>query len=239
MLAMSPQTTYGTLSAHVFSQSSIQVSYLRRKGKFSTNLSPSGRIRQVQNTISCHTSGTMNLNSIRLSTVRGHAPYKYPPRNAMPKSSGTNSNSLRISGSDTSFSPTDELDRTVAHLAKMRTVDCLVLGHPSAGSQKNWKNGDKNRERVDDGKLRTFITQSPKVFVLGGGQLEATVNRANRVKLARRATMSQSHWHALLDLLSSPWSQGWPGRGARGEVLQASPLPVTPPTTLIRQHSCS
>jgi len=50
-----------------------------RRGKFSTNLSPSGRIRQVQNTTSCHDSGTMNSNSIRISTVLGHAPYKYPP----------------------------------------------------------------------------------------------------------------------------------------------------------------
>jgi len=31
-------------------------------------------------------------NSIRISTVRVHAPYKYPPRNTMPKSPGTNSN---------------------------------------------------------------------------------------------------------------------------------------------------
>ena len=76
-----------------------------RRGKFSTNLSPSGRIRQVQNTTYCHNSGTMNLNSIRIGTVRGHAPYKYPPRNTMPESPGTNSNSLRISWSDTSFSP--------------------------------------------------------------------------------------------------------------------------------------
>jgi len=80
--------------------------WLKRRGKFSTNLSPSGRIRQVQNTTSCHNSGTMNLNSIRISTVRGHAPYKYPSRNTMPKSPGTNSNPLRISWSDTSFSPT-------------------------------------------------------------------------------------------------------------------------------------
>ena len=64
----------------------------------------SGRIRKVQNTTSCHNSGTMNLNSIRISTVRGHAPYKYLPRNTIPKSPGTNSNRLRISCSDTSFS---------------------------------------------------------------------------------------------------------------------------------------
>ena len=50
---------------------------------------------------------TMNLNSIRISMVRGHAPYKYPPRNTMPQSLGTNSNPLRISWSDTSFSPTE------------------------------------------------------------------------------------------------------------------------------------
>jgi len=48
----------------------------------------------------------MDLNSIRISTVRGHAPYKYPPRNTMPKSLGADSNPLRISWSDTSFSPT-------------------------------------------------------------------------------------------------------------------------------------
>jgi len=40
-------------------------------------------LRQVQNTTSCHNSGTINLNSIGTSTVRGHTPYKYPPRNAM------------------------------------------------------------------------------------------------------------------------------------------------------------
>jgi len=55
-----------------------------RRGKFSTNLSLSGRIRQVQNTTCCRDSGTMNLNSIRISTVRGHAPYKYPPRTDSP-----------------------------------------------------------------------------------------------------------------------------------------------------------
>jgi len=84
----------------------ISVTICIRKGKSSTNLSPSGRIRQIQNTTSCDNSGTMNWNSIRISTVRGHAPYKYPPRNTMPKSPGTNSNPLRISWSDTSFSPT-------------------------------------------------------------------------------------------------------------------------------------
>jgi len=52
----------------------------------------------------------MNLNSIRIRTVRGHTPYKYPPRNTMPKSPGTNSNPLRISWSDTSFSPTVSVD---------------------------------------------------------------------------------------------------------------------------------
>jgi len=45
-----------------------------RRGKFSTNLSPSGRIRQVQNTTSYHNFCTMNLNWSRM--VRGHAPYK-------------------------------------------------------------------------------------------------------------------------------------------------------------------
>ena len=60
--------------------SQIQPFWFRiRRGKFSTNLSPSGRIRQVQNTTSCHNSGTMNSDSIRICTVRGHAPYKYPP----------------------------------------------------------------------------------------------------------------------------------------------------------------
>ena len=77
-----------------------------RRGKFSTNLSPSGKIRQVQHTTSCHHSGTVNLNSIRISTMRGHTRYKYPPRNTMPKRPGTNSKPLRISWSDTSFSPT-------------------------------------------------------------------------------------------------------------------------------------
>ena len=82
-----------------------------RRGKISRNLSPSGKTRQVQNTTSYHNSGTINLNSIRISTVRGHAPYKYPPRNTMPKSPGTNQNPLRISWSDTSFSPTGNLHK--------------------------------------------------------------------------------------------------------------------------------
>jgi len=41
-----------------------------RRGKFPINLSPSGRIQQVENTTRCHNSGTMNLNSIGISTVR-------------------------------------------------------------------------------------------------------------------------------------------------------------------------
>ena len=61
--------------------------------------------RQVQNTTSCHNSGTMNLDSIRIiSTVRGHAPYKYPPRNTIQKRQGTTSNPIWISRSNTSFS---------------------------------------------------------------------------------------------------------------------------------------
>jgi len=40
-------------------------------GKFSTHLSPFGRIRQVQHTTSCHNFGTINLNSIGISTVPG------------------------------------------------------------------------------------------------------------------------------------------------------------------------
>ena len=76
------------------------------QGKFSTNLSPFGRIRQVHNTTSYHDFCTMNLNQIRISMVRGHAQYKYSPRNTMQNSSSTNSNPLRISRSDTSFSPT-------------------------------------------------------------------------------------------------------------------------------------
>ena len=87
--------------------SSSMFPFLPRSGKFSTNLSPSGRIRQVQNTTSCrHNSGTMHLNSIRICTVCGHAPYKYPSRKTMTKSPGTNLNPLRISWSDTYFSPT-------------------------------------------------------------------------------------------------------------------------------------
>jgi len=77
-------------------------------GKFSTDLSPSGRFRQVQNTTSCHDSGTIHLNSIRISTVRGHVPYKYSSRSTKPRIPVTNSNPLRISWSDTSFSPTGE-----------------------------------------------------------------------------------------------------------------------------------
>ena len=34
--------------------------YRNRRGKFSTNLGPFGRIRQVQNTTSCHIFGTIN-----------------------------------------------------------------------------------------------------------------------------------------------------------------------------------
>jgi len=87
----------------VFSQKSRQSSH---RGKFSQKFCPSGRIRHVQNTTSCHNSGTINWNSIRICTVRVHAPHKYPPRNTMPKSPGTNSNPLQISWSGTSFSAT-------------------------------------------------------------------------------------------------------------------------------------
>ena len=45
----------------------------------------------------------MNLNSIRISTVRGHAPYKYPPRNTMPKSPGTNSTRSESPGATLPF----------------------------------------------------------------------------------------------------------------------------------------
>ena len=83
---------------------SVQNTHLR--GSFSTHSSPSGRIRGVQNTTRCRHFCTMKLNSTRIRTVRGHAPYKYPPRNTMRKSPTTNSNPLRISWSGTSFSPT-------------------------------------------------------------------------------------------------------------------------------------
>jgi len=91
----------------VLSECLIVLSWVSRhpRRKFSTNLSLSGRIREVQNTTSCHHSGTMSLNPIRISTVRDHAPYKYPPRNTMQKCPGTNSNPLRILWSDTSFPP--------------------------------------------------------------------------------------------------------------------------------------
>jgi len=72
-------------------------------GKFSTKSIPSGRNQQVQNTTSCHNSGMINLNWTRISTVRSHATYKYPPHNTMPKSPCTNSNPLRISSRDTSI----------------------------------------------------------------------------------------------------------------------------------------
>ena len=97
-----------------------------RGGKFSTNLSPSGRIRQVQNTTSCHNSGTTNLNSIVISTVRGHAPYKYPPRNTMWKSPGTYSNPLRISWSDTSFSPTSPTGGNRTKRALYSTGEAMI-----------------------------------------------------------------------------------------------------------------
>jgi len=41
------------------------------RGNFSTNLSPFGKIRQVQNTTSCQKLGTINMNLIRISTVPG------------------------------------------------------------------------------------------------------------------------------------------------------------------------
>ena len=56
------------------------------------------QLQQYQNTTSCHNSGTMNLNSTRISTARGHALYKYPPRNTMPRSPGTNSKLLQFPG---------------------------------------------------------------------------------------------------------------------------------------------
>jgi len=97
-------------------------------GKFSTNLSPSGRIRQVQKTTNCHNSGTMNLNSIRICTVRVHAPYKCPPRNTMPRSSSTNSNPLRISWSDTSFSPTAAFTWMANDTFLCKTcLECIVV----------------------------------------------------------------------------------------------------------------
>jgi len=108
MISLNESHDYLTSHLHDITQwyhslTSHNIMRRHRRGKFSTNLSPSGRIRQVQNTTRCHNSGTMNLKSIRVSTVRGHAPYKYPPRNTMPRSPG---NQLRISWSDTSFSPT-------------------------------------------------------------------------------------------------------------------------------------
>ena len=45
------------------------------RGKFSTNLSPFGRIRQAQNTTGCHHFGTINWNSSGISTVPG-APWQ-------------------------------------------------------------------------------------------------------------------------------------------------------------------
>jgi len=71
------------LEKPVFHRDFFDVNNVLSGGKFSTNLSPSGRIRQVQNTTTCHNFGTMNLN--RISTVRVHAPYKYPPRITMSK----------------------------------------------------------------------------------------------------------------------------------------------------------
>jgi len=47
--------------------------------KFSTNSSPFGRIQQVQNAISCHHFGAINLNSIEISAGHGtnkHLQYK-------------------------------------------------------------------------------------------------------------------------------------------------------------------
>jgi len=83
---------------------------VRSVGKNLNKFESFQRIRRVQNTTSCHDFGTMNPNWIRISTVRGHAPYKYPPCNTMPKSPNTNSNLFQISWSDTSFSPTGSFD---------------------------------------------------------------------------------------------------------------------------------
>ena len=67
----------------------------------STNSCPSGRIRQEHNSTSYDNFCTMNLNSSRISAVRGHAPYKYPPRITMLKSP-LHKKPARISWNDTS-----------------------------------------------------------------------------------------------------------------------------------------
>ena len=92
----------------------------------SSYFSPSGKIQQVQNTTSFHNSGKMNLNSIGNCTVRGHTPFKYPPRNTMPKSPSTNSNPLRISCSDTSSSPTARAASSPLHVSFVSYIHTFI-----------------------------------------------------------------------------------------------------------------
>jgi len=107
------------------------------RGKFSTNLSPSRRIQQVKNTTSCHNSGTMNLNSIRISTARGNARYKYPPCNTMPKSPvqiQTRSESPRA----TLFLPLRRLGTAWKRRRFIRLTGHQFLKSPTTGSANFW-----------------------------------------------------------------------------------------------------
>jgi len=98
-----------------------------RGGKFSTNLSLSGRIRQVQNKTSCDNSGAMNFNSIRISTVSGHAPYKYPPRNTMPKSPVQIQTRSKSPGATLPF-PLRDVSRIFINFAEEHEIQgCLIF----------------------------------------------------------------------------------------------------------------
>jgi len=116
-----------------------------RSRKFSTDLSPSRNIRQVQNTTSYQNSGTMNLNSIKISAVRGHAPYKYTLRNTMPKSPSTNSNPIRISWSFFVLMITslDTVTQVSIKFRKKKKVNKIMGIGIEHNSNNTHENGDK------------------------------------------------------------------------------------------------
>jgi len=78
-------------------------------GNFFTNLSPFGRIQQVQNTTSCHIFGTINLNSIGISTVLGGT-VQTKIFSTNQKGLGTNSDLLRNARWNLCFSCTVPLE---------------------------------------------------------------------------------------------------------------------------------
>jgi len=103
-----------------------------RRGKFSSNLSPFGRIRQVQNTTSCRKFGTINMNLLRISTVLGGT-VQTKIFSTNQKRLGTNSNLLRNARWNLRFSCTVPLwhsemcDITVLyHVSQNNVRTCLV-----------------------------------------------------------------------------------------------------------------